>query len=283
MNRIIRDFSRCSKFDKLSLLAEVFFRRLWNKADDYGRYDANPKLLKADLFPLRDIRSSDIVRCLQECETAELLVCYQIENAKYLQINNFNQSVRTKNAKYPPMDSNCISIAHQLHSKCSLEKEDEDEEEKNIKKEKLLTESAERIWQAYPKKDGKMKGIEAIINVLKRGESEEYLIERVKLYSQSRSVQQGFIMNAQGWFNQKRYTDESLDKPIPQGDVNCITLEEFKRKFNRIFDPNFMDVDEDSTDRLSQMVLFARRLKSVEDFKNKYPNEYLQIINRKEN
>ena len=148
MNRIIRDFSRCSKFDKLSLLAEVFFRRLWNKADDYGRYDANPKLLKADLFPLRDIRSSDIIRCLQECETAELLVCYQIENEKYLQINEFNQSVRTKNAKYPPMNSNCIANAHQLHSKCSLEDEVEEEvevKEKNSKKEKFTKPTIDEV------------------------------------------------------------------------------------------------------------------------------------------
>ena len=68
-----------------------------------------------------------------------------------------------------------------------------------------------------------------------------------------------------------------------QGDG--ISLKEFKRKFVKLFDPNFMDVDADATDYLSQMILFVRRMQaeeSIEEFKQKYFNEYTTIINRKD-
>ena len=64
-----------------------------------------------------------------------------------------------------------------------------------------------------------------------------------------------------------------------------ISLKEFKRKFVKLFDPNFMDVDADATDYLSQMILFVRRMQaeeSIEEFKQKYFNEYTTIINRKD-
>ena len=128
-NRLIPDFSRDEKFNKLSLLAESFFRRLWNKADDFGRYDARPLILKADLFPLRDVRIPDIVRSLKECETADLLVCYQAENGEYLQLKNFNQRVRAMKSIYPPMPDSCQTDVRQMSDNRLLEEEVEVEEE----------------------------------------------------------------------------------------------------------------------------------------------------------
>ena len=113
--------------NSLSLLAEVFFRRLWNKADDFGRYDARPLILKAELFPLREIRLPDISRCLQECEVAGLLVSYKAENGTFLQISNFNQRVRAAKSKYPPMPDGCRSNVSQVSDNRPREKEDESE------------------------------------------------------------------------------------------------------------------------------------------------------------
>ena len=64
--------------------------------------------------------------------------------------------------------------------------------------------------------------------------------------------------------------------------AQTMSLSEFKRKFNAIYDYNGTDIDEDSTDYIDKMILFVRKLQSVDDFKNKYPNEYANIVNRKD-
>lgn len=102
-NRILRDWTDSEAIDQLDVNAERFFTRLIMKVDDYGRYVANHKLLKSNLFPLRtDIRETDIPRWLAACEKSGLIVLYKVALKDYLQINNFKQVLRQKIEKYPP-------------------------------------------------------------------------------------------------------------------------------------------------------------------------------------
>lgn len=64
--------------------------------------------------------------------------------------------------------------------------------------------------------------------------------------------------------------------------AQAMSLADFKRKFNAIYDYNGTDIDEDSTDYIDKMILFVRKMQSVDDFKTKYPNEYANIVNRKD-
>jgi hypothetical protein len=102
-NRILRDWTGSTKVENLTVHAERFFTRLIMKADDYGRYHANPKLLKPHLFPLLidQIRETDISRWTAECEKAGLIAVYEIESKQFLQIMDFNQRLRLKTAKFP--------------------------------------------------------------------------------------------------------------------------------------------------------------------------------------
>lgn len=144
MNRLIPDFSKNRAVNSLSPLAEIFFRRLWNKADDFGRYWADEMILKADLFPLKEIRTPDLRRALLECERAALLVQYTAEGEKYLSIRNFNQRVRAAKSEFPPppeecrtndghMSDICQSNVSQVSDSCPLEEELELELEKKKK------------------------------------------------------------------------------------------------------------------------------------------------------
>jgi len=155
MLRIIKSFSEVEQFDKLSFQAEVFFRRLWNEADDFGRFHANPLLLKAKLFPLREsVRTTDISRWLAECEAVGVLACYTVDDVNYLEIKEFNQRTRVKNGKYPQMSDTCQTNDGQMSDRCPLEEEEEDEEEenkkKNIKKKNFVKPTVEEV-EAYAK------------------------------------------------------------------------------------------------------------------------------------
>lgn len=102
-NRIIRGgWVDSEPIDSLSCEAERFFLRLCLNADDYGRFDARPALLKSQLFPLREnLRSTDIAAWLAECEKTGLVCCYEVAGKRYLLIPKFNQRLRIKKAKFP--------------------------------------------------------------------------------------------------------------------------------------------------------------------------------------
>lgn len=111
--------------------------------------------------------------------------------------------------------------------------------EKN-KKEKELEDAAERIWQAYPKKDGKLEGIKAILKRLHEGLSEDYLLARVKAYCVCcNGKDKGYVKNAQGWFNQARYLDASLDNPAPPPESQPLSLDEFRIAYRKIHENDF--------------------------------------------
>jgi hypothetical protein len=117
-NRILRDWTDSETIDQLDVHTERFFTRLIMKVDDFGRYSANHKLLKSNLFPLRsDIRETDISRWITACVNSGLIVTYHVASKDYLQINNFKQVLRQKSAKYPSPDE-CLADDKQMLSNC---------------------------------------------------------------------------------------------------------------------------------------------------------------------
>lgn len=109
-NRILRDWTDSEAMNSLSFQAESLFTRLIMKADDFGCFHANPKLIKGALFPLRDIKDSDISKWLDECHKAGLIAFYSESSKTYLFIKNFGQRLRTMKKRFPqPNDSNLLT------------------------------------------------------------------------------------------------------------------------------------------------------------------------------
>lgn len=101
--RMLRDCTDSEAVNRLDDGSEVLFYRLIMKADDYGRFTANPRLIRSLCFPLKDgIRESDISRRIAACESAGLIVLYQVADKPLLEIVNFGQRLRSSRAKYPP-------------------------------------------------------------------------------------------------------------------------------------------------------------------------------------
>lgn len=95
--------------------SEVFYRRLFSVADDYGRYDARPAVLRAHLYPLQIDKMSEtgIARCLHECERVRLVRLYSVEERPYLEIENFGQRVQSKPRwPGPGEDERCGAVGH---------------------------------------------------------------------------------------------------------------------------------------------------------------------------
>ena len=101
--RVVRDGMLTSeRIDALTPLAELFYRRVQQIADDHGRYFANPKLIRSAAFPLRTDTTAlaDIESWMAECESAGLVTLYDAKGTKYLEILDFGQRVQSK-SKFP--------------------------------------------------------------------------------------------------------------------------------------------------------------------------------------
>jgi hypothetical protein len=107
-NRLLRDWTDSEKVDRLSPGAETLFVRLLMKADDFGRYVAKPRLLCAACYPLKPGMTEKQVACwCLELARAGLIVLYEVDGKKYLEIVNFGQRLRAKRSRYPaPSASN---------------------------------------------------------------------------------------------------------------------------------------------------------------------------------
>ena len=126
-NRVVRESILDSdRVNQLSWASEVFYRRLMSIVDDFGRCDARSEILRSKLYPLRlgVVSSSDIVKWLDECSGAGLIRRYTISSREYLEILDFNQTVRIKKGKVPAPDSDCKQMhadATQMISTCMSE------------------------------------------------------------------------------------------------------------------------------------------------------------------
>ena len=126
-NRILREGILTSEaVNALNWAEEVFYRRLHSVVDDFGRYYASPKLLRAACYPLHidKVSDSDIGKWLTACVTAALVRVYPASDGKrYLEVMNFKQQVRAKDSKFPQMPvtatqtiSECVADAQHMKS-----------------------------------------------------------------------------------------------------------------------------------------------------------------------
>lgn len=125
--RILREGILTSeRVDLLSPEGEVFYRRLMSVVDDFGRYTANPKLVRAACYPLKvdTVKDGDITRWMDECASASLVLLYEVDGKRYLEVLDFRQQVRSKQSKYPnppPTANGCLAVAEQMSASAHLD------------------------------------------------------------------------------------------------------------------------------------------------------------------
>lgn len=124
-NRIIRDAILSSEaVASLGWPEEVFYRRLHSIVDDYGRYEANPQLLRSRCYPLQtdSVRTADITRWMAACQKAGLILGYEVAGKQFLEVLKFGQQLRSP-SKYPqsiPSDNTCYQLLANEHLDVSV-------------------------------------------------------------------------------------------------------------------------------------------------------------------
>ena len=89
--------------NSLSEAGEILYRRLMSIVDDYGRFEADPDLIRARCFPLQLERwpTSRVTSVFTELHRdSPLVTVYYGGDKTYFQINKFNQRLQAK-SRYP--------------------------------------------------------------------------------------------------------------------------------------------------------------------------------------
>lgn len=119
-NRILREGILTSdRIDQLDAPAEVFYRRLMSKVDDFGLHDARPSILRSFLYPLRAdrVREADIARWIAACEKAGVIALYEHGGKPYLQMLDTGWPTRSEPKCPLPTDAGSKPLPA-LASKC---------------------------------------------------------------------------------------------------------------------------------------------------------------------
>lgn len=91
-NRMFKpSFFRDEKTGQLSFMEQVLFLGLLSFADDNGVGRANPMLIKADIFPYKSLRESDMQKALDKFAKLRLILLYTIDGQKYYFVRNFKK------------------------------------------------------------------------------------------------------------------------------------------------------------------------------------------------
>ena len=101
-NRQIREAIRQS--EKVALLSDALFRLFVNLltcADDFGRYQADPRIVRSTCYPFDTHSVADVSQTLTDLDATELIDLYKHDDKTYLQISQWRQRVRANNSKFP--------------------------------------------------------------------------------------------------------------------------------------------------------------------------------------
>lgn len=115
-NRILKEsITTSDSIDALTLFEEVFFYRLVVSCDDYGRMDGRAPILRARLFPLKNVSDKQINDAICSLCKVGILTAYTVDGRPYVKFTSWDkhQQIRAKKSKYPDSnvsDSTCYHM-----------------------------------------------------------------------------------------------------------------------------------------------------------------------------
>lgn len=114
------------RYNACSWQAQALFTRLITLVDDFGRYEADPRLLRSHAFPFgdpagKDIPAKSIEAWCSELANADLCRFYQDSHGKrYLQLTRWTERKRSDKSKYPAIEDGCTEILRNPAESCGI-------------------------------------------------------------------------------------------------------------------------------------------------------------------
>ena len=189
--------------NSLGWAEEVFYRRLLSVVDDFGRFSANPSLLRAACYPLQidKVGNQDIAKWLTKCVGAGLVKAYTVEGKDYIEVEKFGQQVRAKKSKYP----SCTADAQQMRSTCTASVY------LDVVGDVVDISSARfsEFWQSYPRKTARPRAEKAWAKLKPSAELIAVILDSLRQWELPEAK---FIPHPATWLNDRRWEDQPVEK-----------------------------------------------------------------------
>lgn len=106
------------RWDACSWAAQSFYIRIVTLVDDFGRYEADPVLLKSHAFPIReDVSTKQVVELCKELHQQDLAIFYERDGKQFIQLTNWTERPRASVSKFQTFDNTCKQMFADV-SKC---------------------------------------------------------------------------------------------------------------------------------------------------------------------
>ena len=228
-NRIIKE-SLCDS-EKIASLSDFEFR-LWvgliTQADDAGRGDARPAIIKGRVFPFRERLSiKDIDAALQELAAKGCVSLYTVDGRPYFLCPGWvkHQRIRDCKPKFPEPPENTVlpqSAAsrgnlRQVAAICGESRQSAAliQSESESKSNPNCASAFDVFWQAYPRKTGKAAARKAFDKAKPPLDVVLNAIEAQKHSAQWQRDNGQYIPYPATWLNQGRWEDEVQETELP--------------------------------------------------------------------
>lgn len=252
-NRIIKEACRSSKrLDALSDGSERLFWRLITVADDFGRFEADPILIKSACFPRKvdGLKTKNIKKWIDELSHNQLILIYKAENEElYGQFNKWEDHQgrkRARHSKHPsPFDNKSKKVSNlnendgQLTASDSKIPREARSEKREARNENAKKNCFDLFYKSYPKKKGKDEALKAWLKL----KPSEDLIKKImnSLEAQKQqpdwSKESGqYIPHPATWLNRKRWEDEikvsvsSVNKFVPKRNTTLLEFDQRQKQ-----------------------------------------------------
>jgi len=221
------DFWADEKIGKLSTNAKLLFIGMWNFCDDIGVVRANSAYLKSNIFPYNyDIDVCDISKFCIELEKIGLILTAKFNDESFFLVKNFSKHQRIdKPSKFRFVNdtdkhnvlelfiSSSVSGVLQEYSRMKVkEKEKVKEKVKEKEADANASESFnfDAIYQEYPRKEGKMNGINKLKKIIKSQDQFNLVLEASKKYNRhckDFKIETRYIKLFSTWVNGEHWND----------------------------------------------------------------------------
>lgn len=208
------EFWRDEELASVSPEACLLALGLLNHCDDEGYFNANPKLVESDIFPLRELKSKTTVLLQELCKIGYLVVFQGSDGKTYGCIKNFHKH-QVINKKTSSKIKHLCELPHDYGSDTVVLPMGK--ERKGKEQSKSYDSLFETFWDCCPKKVGKDSAKKAFEKRKPGQDLTDRMIEAMNLQKQSEAwTKDGgqYIPHPATWLNQGRWMDE-IDGGLP--------------------------------------------------------------------
>lgn len=208
------DFFTDEDLGQLSPLTRIAFEGLWCYADKEGRLKDRPQKLKIEILPYDDCNFDEILNILAKPKPINNHSCfitrYEVNGEKYIQINKFKDHQKPHHTEKDSLIPLPLTVKKPLRNR---EKREGMGIEKGMEKgmENVYSASFLSFYKEYPKKEGKLKAMQAWKALNPSHELIEIIMVALQKHKQlDRWLKDNgqFIPLPATWLNGKRWEDE---------------------------------------------------------------------------